>query len=114
MKVPIMSSCPLADKQTRFSQTGCLTVYNHTVSIMSQCLLTNKQTRYFRVCRNKTKKCLTVYKMKVFIMSQEKDNFSIILCIFVLAVDKYSLHLSSAVPKRGNYINAITVPVKHV
>ena len=52
--------------------------------------------------------------MKASIMSQENDNFSIILGIFVLAVDKYSLHLSSAVPKRGNYINAITVPVKHV
>ena len=30
--------------------------------------------------------------MKVSIMSQEKDKFSIILGIFVLAVDKYSLH----------------------
>ena len=47
-------------------------------------------------------------------MSQENDIFSISLGIFILAVDKYSLHLSSAVPKRGNYINAITVPVKHV
>nr|XP_022305574.1 receptor-type tyrosine-protein phosphatase alpha-like isoform X2 [Crassostrea virginica] len=28
----------------------------------------------------------------------------------ILPLDKYSLHLSSAVPKRGNYINAITVP----
>nr|XP_022304853.1 multiple epidermal growth factor-like domains protein 10 isoform X7 [Crassostrea virginica] len=28
----------------------------------------------------------------------------------ILPLDKYSLHLSSAVPKRGNYINAINVP----
>ena len=47
-------------------------------------------------------------------MIQENGNFEIIFGIFILAVDKYSLHLSSAVPKRGNYINAITVPVKHV
>lgn len=30
---------------------------------------------------------------------------------FTFTVDKYSLHLSTGIPKRGSYINAISVPV---
>lgn len=33
-----------------------------------------------------------------------------VMCSFT--VDKYSLHLSTGIPKRGSYINAITVSVK--
>lgn len=33
-----------------------------------------------------------------------------VICSFT--VDKYSLHLSTGIPKRGSYINAITVSVK--
>ena len=34
-----------------------------------------------------------------------------ICLIFFLSVDKYTLYLTSSVPRRGNFINAIKVPV---